>query len=346
MRNRWQLSCALTALGVLLGMAGATEAALVAHWDFEEGAGTTTADQVAGNDGTLMNGATWVTTGLAPVPGGTSAAIAFEGGNDLVLTTFAGIGGAGDRTVSAWVLTSSGEDQGIVAWGDHTANGQKYHVRVNDAGPPHLPGGLRTEVQGGNRTTDSVVSDGQWHHIASVFSGSNNDDVLHYIDGVLQGVSGSSSQAVNTDISGVGSSVPVWLGNRSQGGANIRALNGLLDEVRIYDHALTPAEIAALASVGGTPPLPNPTVLWNAGDDPTPATAHGKKRPARGRRWICRLMQVWRSTRRPRPTQARSMRRTHSTAVAARRSTTFRLIQRPMLQTSPSRWKSCSNPRA
>ncbi len=51
-----------------------TETGLISYWQFNEGSGTTAADSIGGNNGTLVNGPTW-TTSTAPFGGGSSSSV-------------------------------------------------------------------------------------------------------------------------------------------------------------------------------------------------------------------------------------------------------------------------------
>jgi len=74
---------------------------------------------------------------------------------------------------------------------------------------------------------------------------------LLYLNGAQVGSTGKSG-SLSTN-----SGVSVWIGgNPPEGSA--RPWDGLLDEVRIYDRALSAGEIQAL-------PLPNPHVIFGEG---------------------------------------------------------------------------------
>ncbi len=227
---------------------------LAAHWRMEEGSGAATRDAVGGTDDPFVGGPAWVTAGLAPVPSGTAAALAFDGADDCIAAAYAGVGGSAARTVAFWVRTTDavGDQHGLVAWGDDTANGAKWHLRLNNNSGNGTVGAIRTEVQGGYIIGRTPLNDGQWHHVVSVFSGDNVDDVVHYVDGVVEGVSGVQSQAVNTDVTG-GGALKVSVGRRRQSGSQWY-FPGELDDVRIYDHALTAEEARSLIPETIQPP--------------------------------------------------------------------------------------------
>lgn len=133
----------------LLGGAFTANAAVVAHWTLDEGAGSVAADS-SGNDyhGSLNNfeGDEWITTGLAPVPGGTTAALRFDGngaGNQEYVKAdgtatgavgYKGILGDAERTVSAWIkVPSTGNPNGeILSWGQDDAQTHKWIFRVQN----------------------------------------------------------------------------------------------------------------------------------------------------------------------------------------------------------------------
>lgn len=231
------------------------QAGLIAYWDFEEGSGATTRDQINMNDDPLTD-TTWVTNDLPPI-GGTTAALQFNGTTSVIDTAYEGIAGNSARTITAWVklaeVTDAAASQSLVTYGGRDANGRKWHFRINDGGDPRVRGAVRTEAQGGNQTGTTNIADGQWHHVASVFpggEGSNNTDVIHYVDGILEGETGTTDEPIDT---GIGGDFPrISIGARRQGGNSAADgelssyLNGILDEVRMYDHALSQGEVQAL----------------------------------------------------------------------------------------------------
>lgn len=243
-----------SALGAFVLSSAAGHAGLVAHFDFEEGSGTSTSSQVGGWTGPFSGDPQWVTTSLAPVPSGTSAALAFDGDGDWIISDYAGIGGAGDRSVSFWVnSTNSAQNSAMVAWGDSQSNGTKWHVRINNNGGNGTLGGIRTEIQGSFEIDGPDLTDGLWHHIVSVYDSGGafgSGQVRHYIDGTLfsdgQTGTGGDGVTVNTTTSPTisGNIYPVMLGGRHQG--SLASFDGLIDEVRIYDHALSIGEVQAL----------------------------------------------------------------------------------------------------
>ena len=98
-------------------------------------------------------------------------------------------------------------------------------------------------LDGNNFSAGSNLTDGDWHHFAvTIPANSTSGDVVLYVDGV--GTNGSGNTLINTspthDVRVGGT--PLWLN-----------FNGLLDDVRFYDHALSAGEVSALGAVGIAP---------------------------------------------------------------------------------------------
>ncbi|MFP4058548.1 MAG: LamG-like jellyroll fold domain-containing protein [Candidatus Brocadiia bacterium] len=263
----------LAALAALVGcvvLAVPARAGLVAHWQLDENDGYVAADTVGGHDGTLTpsdpGGPNWAAGVLGQ-------ALDFDGGGDRVETSWEGIAGGAARSVAFWVKTTDTGPTGLVGWGNHTGGGAKWHVRVNDQdGGDPLVGAVRTEVQGGYNIGDVVIADGQWHHVASVLPDDgtpNVEDVVHYVDGVRVGASDINPHSVNTDTTG-GQARPVSLGARYQGTWDV--VDGVMDDVRVYDHALSDSEVAALAAVSA-PSVSGLVAHWKFDDGPGHTTA-------------------------------------------------------------------------
>ena len=109
----------------------------------------------------------------------------------------------------------------------------------------HPSGMLQVQVGGGSIYGSSVLTDGAWHHVAAVLDndGSPNlNEIKLYVDGTEEAVP-ITSIAICTSYSDV-----VKIGVY---GTTAKYFNGLIDDVRIYDRALSEAEIQVLAAMGG-----------------------------------------------------------------------------------------------
>jgi hypothetical protein len=201
-----------------------------AHWTFDEDSGTAVLDETGAHPGTIFN-----MQDTSRVPGRESRALNFDGVNDYVEATgYKGITGTASRTCAAWIKTIKPSSQ-IINWGANDP-GTKWALRINEDGT------LRAEVSGGYLAGVTNLCDGQWHHVATVLAddGSPNiNETKLYVDGQPEPIGSSAAYSVNT---AAAENVKI--------GVNIIGtvfFEGLIDEVRIYDRALTSAEISLLA---------------------------------------------------------------------------------------------------
>jgi len=213
---------------LIFGLASANaHADLVSHWAFDEGEGTTAYDSANGNNGTIY-GAAWTT-------GKFVGALSFNGISDYVGTSndiLSNAQLASGATLAAWFKTNS------TAYG-YIADDEGYiNLGVNHIYAPN-PNKLVGMVDGGNHRffSGSNVNDNLWHHAAIVWDGTNT--AILYLDGV--NVSSGYSYAPSPD----NKTRPFTIGAHSTLTASA-FFDGLIDDVRIYNHALSPAEVMAL----------------------------------------------------------------------------------------------------
>ncbi len=211
------------------------QAGLVAAYSFNEGAGTTVADISGnGNNGTIT-AATWTTSGKfgnALVFNGTTAQVSIPNAASLKLTT--------GMTLEAWVYpTASPTNWRAVL--DKNVDG--YYLMAS-TGSGNRPGVGGTWVSGNQNTiAPSVLAVNAWTHMAATFDGTT---VQMYINGALV-----ASQAQTTALTATTGTLQI--GGDSYPG---EFFAGRIDEVRVYNRALSSAEIQTDMNtpVGGTPP--------------------------------------------------------------------------------------------
>ena len=246
------------------------QADLVAHWKLDEGSGNVFQDSAGDNDGFLIGGSNQpqFVDDVPPTTFANPYALSFDAAQQqYVQTTYEGIDDDFPRTISAWVKTESTAGQAIVTYGSRDADGEKWHFRISPDGAPRVPGAIRTESQGGNQTGDTSVADGEWHHVVSVFDGTDNIDVQHYVDGQLEGETGPTDEPIFT----VTGDILVSIGARQQTPpAFENFMDGLIDDVRMYNRALSASEIQALGSAPTTDGL---VAHWNFDDGPGSTSA-------------------------------------------------------------------------
>lgn len=224
-----------------------------AWWKFDEGIGTTACDSsVYGRHGTLSDPPpTWTTNDFNGV-------LSFNGlDNYIVVNGYKGITGVRPRTVTAWINADAATDGVIVNWGQSLGvNGGKWRFLLDNG-----TGALRVSVTGGYVIATTDLRAAGWRHVAVVFAsdGSPNvGDVRFYVDGVLDPIASFSGIAVSTT-----DDQDVSIGASLDGSVPGKYFRGLIDDVRIYDFALTDEMIqqvyndlppAGLACVGDYSP--------------------------------------------------------------------------------------------
>jgi len=134
-------------------------------------------------------------------------------------------------TVAAWIRVDLFDKnyQAIVTKGDSSwriardGTGDDIQWRCNGPTPS-------LEV-----VSQANVNDGQWHHLAGTYDGAN---ARLFVDGVLNG-SMATTGAISKN------TAPVYISGNSEKAS--RLWNGSIDDVRIYNRALTEAEVRLLA---------------------------------------------------------------------------------------------------
>ncbi len=234
---RVTLSC-LVSLVLLLGLAGSASADLVGHWKLDEGSGTVARDSSGnGNDGTLAGAPQWVAgkLGGALQVGGSDWV---DCGNALELTQAI--------TIACWVNPDApGGEQGFVGrTGNYALKGHGTGVRFT------TPGVLD------HSSTTITLEAGTWQHVAATFVPSQSEGLIFYYNG-------EEAERLTSSAISAGSG-PLLIAS-NQWGEN---LVGMIDDVRIFDHILTPEEVVE-AMRGADPALAtNPNPATEATDVP------------------------------------------------------------------------------
>jgi len=210
----------------------------------QEGSGTTNYDGSGNNNDGTISGATWVKAETEIAQVGLvrqNKPMVFDGSDDVVsISDNSAIDfGTGDFTLSAWIKTSGDGWMRIVdkrdASSGYTFNvdtSEMIHLELND-------GGGNT---GYSASTD--ISDDLWHHI--VASADRSGNVTFYLDGSSDGTADISAKSGSID-----STSDLFIGADAPSGTGL-SFDGNINEVAIWDEALTATEITALYN-SGTP---------------------------------------------------------------------------------------------
>ena len=227
----------LACLALVLGIAGTTSADLVAHWRFDETSGTTALDSSGnGLNGTLGGDPQWV----AGVIGG---ALEFDGDDYVDFGAPAVFDfGTEDFTITAWIKMTATTRGSIFAIGGDDGGGIRYTLAMGEGNDNKLTLTMDDDSSKNQSLGATVINDGVWHHVVGMIKG---DVSLVYVDGVEDG---SIDLPEGYDLSGVlqhNAYVGAITSNASNTLHAEKFMIGLIDDVRIYDTALTEPEIQA-----------------------------------------------------------------------------------------------------
>ncbi len=209
----------------------------VAHWKFDEDSGSTAVDSSGnGNDGLLESGMSFVT-------GKMGNAIEFDGLDDRISAGYFDVnGGDGHLTIVAWIKADDFDkpDARIVSKTTGHRN-QNHYWMLSTVQSGGIKLGFRLKTNG---FTSALVADsgdlqpGVWTHVAATWDGSM---MRLFKDGDVVG-----SRFKGGTIS-MNDTVPVAIGNQPFGvfGGD-KPFDGLIDDLRIYNFALSQSEIQEL----------------------------------------------------------------------------------------------------
>jgi prepilin-type N-terminal cleavage/methylation domain-containing protein len=210
-----------------------TEVGLVAWWRFDEHGGPNASDASGhGLAGTLVN----MNPGHAWVGGHLDNALAFDGIDDYVLVSPDPLFAVPAQvTVAAWIY----KEPDIHAYGGIVSN----HGYNGDFTFRSYEGKLSFALWEADGSTRKLVgptslNSHQWYHVAAVADGA---EIRMYVDGVPYGNPMSYDGTIRATPSRL---VSIGWDNYD----NSRRWKGRLDDVRIYDRALSAGEIAQLAA--------------------------------------------------------------------------------------------------
>jgi hypothetical protein len=216
--------------GDACGVVGDLPEGMISYWKFDEGSGSSSSDSVGNNDGTIV-GATWTT-------GQVGGALQFDGYHHVTVPNHETLNPS-LITVEAWVYPTS--------YGYYRTMVTKRYYQEPDWYAPYtayqldplsyntLRPGFYVAIGGApliNTTPENVTIDlGNWYHLVGTYDG---DKTRIYLNGDF---------IIEKDVPNNGidwSSGPLYIGDVPD--SNNR-FYGKIDEVAIYNRALTQAEI-------------------------------------------------------------------------------------------------------
>ena len=212
---------------------------MVGHWKADEESGTTLFDASgAGNDATVFGDTTWIA-------GKIGNAVQFDGTGDYATVPDNPTVDNMRRsiTMATWVYPEKVDTQYLIRKATFDAfdgyelslstggtTGQVFFVRFNQDS--------NANTYRLNSTTMYPIN--EWTHVAATYDGT---DIRLYVNGVL-------NNTMAADVTIASNDLPLSIGAESDG---FRALQGAMDDIRLYGRALSAAEIQALATTNQAP---------------------------------------------------------------------------------------------
>jgi MYXO-CTERM domain-containing protein len=223
---------------------GPSQAALVARYNFD---GTADDSSGMGNNGTLMNGASYSSD--TPFGIGSSLSLA-DGGQHVLVPHNASLDITESLTISAWVKDQGNAWEGVVAknpsdgsFNNHAGN---YELRIeNGSNQMHFlyqQGGVNDTAFPISTEPAAIVASNEWTHIAITVLqiDPNPGEVKYYKNGVLV-----DTKPINVGF-GATNTNPLYIGSRAD---LFTQFNGQIDDLQIYNTALSADEISRLATI-------------------------------------------------------------------------------------------------
>ena len=210
---------------------------LVAHWKLNEDAANTDVEDAKGSNGGTLSGGN---TADKSITGKINKALDFDGIGDYVTLDNVLTIGSSDNTITAWVKPINSASRIGVILGNYAGDATKqsnWEIYSNgklrvywNMGAPDLSG-----------TAD--VADGTWHHVA-VVRNKTDDKFYFYVDG--------ESDAISSGVNTAGDDVTFTTVHKigADQAADHAHFQGAIDDLRIYDRALTGSEILEIYNRG------------------------------------------------------------------------------------------------
>jgi RHS repeat-associated protein len=240
----------------------------IGAWGLNGVLGTTQADYSGNNNRGTVAGV------VSSVAGQFGNALLFSGLNTWVdLGNPSALQMTGSMTVSAWINSSSFpiNDAAIVSKRNDVPQGFQLDTTV-DTGPRTI--GFKLGAPGGasmSRYGATVLQLNQWYHVAGVYDAGAQTLTVY-----LNGAPDNGTLAGPVAGRQVNPSLDVFIGRRASNATDYN-FSGTIDELRIYNRALTQAEIQADMGAAIAPPAPDtsaPTAPTLAASVMSPTQVH------------------------------------------------------------------------
>ena len=209
----------------------------LAHWHLNETSGTTAYDSIGAYDGTLVNGPTWDSSG-----GQQGGAVVLDGTNDYVSVPYNSNLDNAQFTVMMWVNPDVLEANALfrgpsgIGW----APGGGYRIRINGS-----TGGVSADCNDGSTNYGAskwYVHQGEWNLVVVTYDGTSLRTYVNDLENPAVAAATCSQLSTND----------IYFGNSN----GVEEFDGKIDDVMLFDNALTQDELNNAYVASGTVPSP------------------------------------------------------------------------------------------
>ena len=247
----------LVSFVLVLTIAGSSSAELILHWRFDEGSGDTVNDSSGNSHVGTIEGATWTVSDKGPC-------LEFGGDGDHVVDENGAsyLNGMEALTVCMWIKSNlTNTDNGFLHGVDPVGQDRVFAMRYDATGASFggsdlLKVGVVSTGSNQNLESSSNLQVTEWQHVAMTWE--SGGLIMFYVNGVEDTPSGRNNP---NNTGPVSECTKLLIGKGGKDEDATEGWDGLIDDVRIYDHVLS--EVELLGAMEGT--------VWPYAIGPDPA---------------------------------------------------------------------------
>ena len=206
----------------------------MSKWSFDEGSGCTANDLYGTNIGTLKNNCPSISPSW--LVGKNGNALSFNGSsNSVLVNNSVNLNFTTSMSVSAWIKWNINPSTGVAYATIVNKNGDSQYRLQHNATNTKFEFGLKTNSGDTYVTSTTTPLIGVWYHLVGTWDGSL---VKIYVNGALEQTRARTGTMPS-------STLPLKIGATS---LDARWFNGIIDEVSIWDKALSQEEVTQIYS--------------------------------------------------------------------------------------------------
>lgn len=226
----------------------------LAHWRLDESSGMVVSDSQGAHHGEAFDGSSWIAGQLLN-------GFDFDGSNDWVqIPDHPDLRPTHALTICAWIKGdswSSGDNVDLILRKGE-GNPNNWQLMVANGRVSLSLDAWDGASAAGNVYGNTLLQTGRWYHVAATWDGTT---ARIYVDGKLDNGNGKLKSApIGTDTR------PVYIGGRAGGTGSHDRFDGIIDDVRFFNRALTGAELRVIideATAADANPVPQLLALYD-----------------------------------------------------------------------------------